>query len=173
MGLRQLRKEDDEILRKKARPIKEINANVLALLDDMMETLVALDGVGLAAPQIGVLKRVAVVAHEDEVYELINPEIVATDGSQICNEACLSVPGRCGDIERPMEVTVKALNRDGEEFTVVVDDFMASVFCHEIDHLDGVLFVDNATNMRFIDDEEVQQRKKARRRRREERNNRQ
>ena len=167
MALRQIRKEGDDILKKKARPVKEINANIIALLDDMMETLIEKDGVGIAAPQVGVLKRVAIVSHEDETYELINPEILEMEGSQICNEACLSVPGRSGDIDRPFKMTVKALNRDGEEYTVTVDDFLASVFSHEIDHLEGILFLDKATSVQFLNQEQMDERRKARRKRAE------
>ncbi|MCL2373199.1 MAG: peptide deformylase [Defluviitaleaceae bacterium] len=165
MALRQIRQEGDEILRKKARPVKEINANIISLLDDMMETLVECDGVGIAAPQIGVLKRVAIVSHEGETYELINPEVLEIEGSQACNEACLSVPNKCGDIERPLAITVKALNRHGEEYTVKAEEFMASVFCHELDHLDGVLFIDNAVNICPLDREELAERKRRRRER--------
>ena len=165
MGLRQIRQEGDEILKKVAKPVREINANILALLDDMLETLEEKDGVGIAAPQIGALKRVAVVWHEEDLYEMINPEILETEGNQVCNEACLSVPGRCGDIDRPMKVTVKALNREGEEFTVTVDDFLASVFCHELDHLDGIIFLDKARNIQFLNQEQLEQRKRARRNR--------
>ena len=163
MALRQIRKEGDEILTKRAREVKEINESIISLLDDMMATLEEKDGVGIAAPQVGVLKRVALIAHEDDVYELINPEIIEMEGSQICNEACLSVPGRCGDIDRPMKITVKATNRHGEEYTVTVDDFLASVFSHELDHLDGILFLDKATNIQFISPEQLEKRKRRRR----------
>jgi len=165
MGLRVIRQEGDDILKKRCRPVREINANVISLLDDMMETLKDKDGVGIAAPQVGVLKRVAIVSHDDETYELINPEIVHEDGLQVCNEACLSVPGRCGDLDRPWVVTVKALNRSGEEYTVTVDDFLASVFCHELDHLDGLLFLDKAKSVQFLDQEQMEERKRMRRRR--------
>jgi len=165
MGLRVIRQEGDDILKKKAREVKEINTSILTLLDDMMETLKEKDGVGIAAPQLGVLKRVAVIAHEDDVYEMINPVIVDEEGNQVCNEACLSVPGRCGDVDRPMKVTVKATNREGAEYTVTVDDFMSSVFCHELDHLDGVLFLDKAKNVQFLNEEQMERRKRARRKR--------
>ncbi|MCL2571489.1 MAG: peptide deformylase [Defluviitaleaceae bacterium] len=148
MALRQLRFEGDEILRKKAKPVKKIDEKIITLLDDMRETLHDRNGVGLAAPQIGVLKRIAIVENEDEFYEFINPEIIASEGTQISNEACLSVPGRQGDIERPMKITVEALNRDGETFQVEAEEYMASVFCHEFDHLDGVLYLDRAENIR-------------------------
>jgi len=151
MGLRQLRTEGDEILRKKAKPVKEIDAKIIALLDDMLETLHDKNGVGLAAPQVGVLRRVAIVEHEEDYYEMINPVIIASEGTQTCDEACLSVPGYHGDIERPMSITVEALNRDGKSFTVTADEYLASVFCHELDHLDGVLYLDKASNVRPIE----------------------
>jgi len=169
LAIRQVRINGDEILKKAARPVTDITPAMHELLDDMLETLRAKDAVGLAAPQVGVLRRIVVVEFEEELYELINPEILSQNGSQICNEACLSVPGRCGDIERPFEVTVRALNRHGEEITVTVDDFVASAFCHEIDHLNGILFLDNATNVQFITNEQAEERRKLRRNRRERR----
>jgi len=163
VALRQLRQKGDDMLGKKAKTVKEITPSILQLIDDMKQTMDHMDGVGIAAPQVGVLKRIALVAHEDEYYELINPEIVESEGSQICNEACLSVAGFCGDLERPLKITVKATNRDGEEFTVTAEDFMASVFCHEIDHLNGILFTDKAANIRLMDEEESETRKRRRR----------
>ena len=163
MGLRQIRQKGDSILGKKTKPVKEITPSIIELLDDMKQTMDEKEGVGIAASQVGVLRRIAIVAHEDEFYELINPEIIESEGSQICNEACLSIAGLCGDLERPYKVTVKAINREGEEFIVTAEDFMASVFCHELDHLEGVLFTDKATNIRPIDDEEMQSRRQERR----------
>jgi len=151
MGLRQIRMDGDDILRKKAKPVKEINASILTLLDDMWETLRDKNGVGLAAPQIGVLKRIAIMEHDEETYEMINPVILAEEGTQNCDEACLSIPGYHGDIDRPLSITVEALNRDGESFTVTAKEYLASVFCHELDHLDGVLYVDKASNVRPIE----------------------
>lgn len=148
MGLKQIRLEGDDILKKRAKPVKEITPQVLQLLDDMYETMQFANGVGIAAPQVGVLKRIAIIKHEDEFFELINPQIIATEGTQICNEACLSVPGLCGDIERPLQITVTAQDRTGTEYTVTVSEFLASVFCHELDHLDGILYRQNATNIR-------------------------
>ena len=159
MGLRQIRLRGDELLAKKAKPVKSINAGVLTLLDDMLETLRERDGLGLAAPQVGVLKRVAVIEYEDKIYELINPEIVETEGTQTSVEACLSVPGQAGDIQRPMKITVSATNREGQVFSVCADGFLASIFCHEIDHLDGLLFIDRATNVQFINREELLKRR--------------
>ncbi|MCL2527278.1 MAG: peptide deformylase [Defluviitaleaceae bacterium] len=154
MGLRQLRMEGDDILRQKAKPVAGINEKILTLLDDMRETLQETNGVGLAAPQVGVLRRVVVVELEDEYYELINPAIIASEGTQTCDEACLSVPGYQGDIERPMNITVEATNRDGEIYTIDAEEYLASILCHELDHLDGVLYIDSASNIRPIEKDE-------------------
>ncbi|MCL2217944.1 MAG: peptide deformylase [Defluviitaleaceae bacterium] len=169
MAIRTIRKEGDDILKKKAKPVQEVNAATLALVDDMLETMRSIDGVGIAAPQVGALKRIVVIEYEEDLYELINPEIVEIDGNQVCNEACLSVPGRCGDVDRPFKITVQAMNRAGEIQTHTVDDFMASVFCHEIDHLDGILFLDKARNVQLISDEQLKKRKRERRERARER----
>ena len=136
-------KYGDETLRKVCRPVDKITPRIITLLDDMIETMRAADGVGLAAPQVGVLRRIVVVeVEEGEVYELINPRIVAFAGEQQEQEGCLSVPGRWGITKRPMHVTVRALNRYGEEIQVSGSDLLARAFCHEIDHLDGKLFID-------------------------------
>jgi peptide deformylase len=146
--MRQIRAFGDDILRKQAKTVEKINANILNLLDDMRETLRSKSGVGLAAPQVGILRRVVVVEWEEKLYELINPVIIKTKGHQRCNEACLSVPGRQGDIYRPLQITVEALNRHGETYTVQANNFLASVICHELDHLDGVLYLDKALSVR-------------------------
>ena len=159
MAIRQIRRDGDDILKKKCKPVKEITPAVLALLDDMVETLRHCDALGLAAPQVGALRRIAVIEDEDQLYELINPEITFKDGSQSCNEACLSVPGVCGDIDRPFEITITAIDRHGIEYELTVDDYLASAFCHEIDHLDGVLFTDNAKALQPISEGELQKRK--------------
>jgi len=172
MAIRHVRVQGDDILTKKARPVTNFTPALHELLDDMLETLRAKDAVGLAAPQVGILKRVIVVEMDDEFYEMINPEIVESDGNQSCNEACLSVPGKCGDIDRPFNVTVRALNRHGEEYTVSVDEFLASAVCHEIDHLEGILFSDTATNIQYITNEQAAERKKLRLNRRQRRLNR-
>jgi len=153
----------DEILKKKSKPVKEITPAIIELLDDLKQTMDAKDGVGIAAPQVGILRRIALVAHEDDLYELINPLIVESEGVQRCNEACLSVAGLCGDVERPFKITVKFMNREWQEQTVTVDDFLASVFCHEIDHLDGVIFIDKATNVQSLDEERSRARRRYRR----------
>lgn len=169
MAQRIIRKEGDDILTKKCKPVKDITPAIIELLDDMRQTLHDLDAVGIAAPQIGALKRIAVIEFDDDLYELINPEIVFEDGNQTCNEACLSVPGRVGDVTRPYEITVQATNREGEIYTINIDDFMASVFCHELDHLDGVLFLEKAKNVQMINEEQLKARKRARKKRLRER----
>ena len=136
-------KYGDETLRKVCRPVDKITPRIITLLDDMLETMRAADGVGLAAPQVGVLRRIVVIeVEEGEVYELINPRIVAFAGEQQEQEGCLSVPGRWGITKRPMHVTVRALNRYGEEIQVSGSGLLARAFCHELDHLDGKLFID-------------------------------
>ena len=141
-------KVGDEVLRKTCRPVEVITPRILTLLDDMVETMRAANGVGLAAPQVGVLRRVVVVeVEEGEVIELINPKIIATAGEQEGAEGCLSVPGRSGVVKRPRHVTVRALNRHGEQFDVSGSDLLARAFCHELDHLDGRLYIDRAEYM--------------------------
>lgn len=148
MAKLQIRKVGDEALRKVCRPVEEITPRILTLLDDMVETMRAANGVGLAAPQVGILRRIAVVeVEEGEVYELINPRIIATAGEQEGAEGCLSVPGRYGLVNRPRHVTVRALNRKGEEYEITAHDFLARAFCHEIDHLDGNLYIDKVIRM--------------------------
>ena len=143
MAIRKIVKYGDEILRKVCRPVEEINPRILTLLDDMAETMRAANGCGLAAPQVGVLRRIAVVETEPgELIELINPKIIAYAGEQREQEGCLSVPDKWGITVRPAHVTVRATNRRGEEFEVTGSDLLARALCHEIDHLDGKLFVD-------------------------------
>ena len=148
MAKLQIRTVGDEVLRKTCRPVDAITPRVLTLLDDMIETMRAANGVGLAAPQVGILRRIAVVeVEEGEIYELINPKIVASAGEQERAEGCLSVPGRYGLVTRPKHVTVRALNRKGEEYEITAHDFLARAFCHEIEHLDGKLYIDKVTRM--------------------------
>lgn len=142
MALRTIRKKGDEILYKKCKEVKNFDKKLAILLDDMYETMVKSDGVGLAAPQVGILKRAVVVDIGEGKIELINPEIIKKDGSQIGQEGCLSVPGEWGDVERPEFVTVKAYDRFGKEFEISGHELLARAFCHEIDHLNGELFVD-------------------------------
>lgn len=148
MAILNIVKEGDDVLRKICRPVEAITPRILTLLDDMLETLHDANGVGLAAPQVGILRRIAIVEVVDgQVYELINPEIIAREGKQNELEGCLSVPKQWGVTDRPMKVTVRAMNRDGETYTVTGTGLLARAFCHEIDHLDGVLFKDNAVHM--------------------------
>ena len=148
MAKLKIRKIGDDVLRKTCRPVEEITPRVLTLLDDMVETMRAADGVGLAAPQVGVLRRIVVIeVEEGNVLELINPRIVATAGEQIGQEGCLSVPDRRGIVKRPKHVTVRAINRDGDEVEISGSDLLARAFCHELDHLDGTLYVDRAERM--------------------------
>lgn len=133
----------DDTLRKVCRPVDKITPRILTLLDDMLETMHAADGVGLAAPQVGVLRRIAVVEVEPgHPIELINPKIISFAGEQNEQEGCLSIPGRWGITKRPKHVTVRATNRHGEQFDVSGSDLLARALCHEIDHLDGKMFID-------------------------------
>jgi len=157
MALRQMRLEDDEILRKKARPVAEIDDKIRTLLDDMLETMYDAEGVGLAAPQVGVLRRVVVIDMGEEnggVIELINPEFIKTKGSQINKEACLSIPDESAYVERPEFVRVRALDRDGNMCEHEARGNLAVAFCHEIDHLDGILYKDKAIEDYEEEDEE-------------------
>lgn len=141
----------DPILRTVCRPVEKITPRTIQLLDDMIETMRAADGVGLAAPQVGVLRRIVVIETPDEgLIELINPKIIAFAGEQRTEEGCLSVPGKYGLTVRPMHVTVRALNRKGESIEINGSGLLAKAFCHEIDHLDGKLYVDNALKIETL-----------------------
>ena len=143
MAILNIVKEGDPVLRKTSREVTEITPRIIRLLDDMTETLKDANGAGLAAPQVGVLRRVVLVDTEETgLLEMINPKIIAFTGEQEEAEGCLSVPGVWGTVKRPESVTVRALNRDGEEFTVTGKGLAARAFCHELDHLDGTLFID-------------------------------
>ena len=136
-------KMGDDILRKVCRPVEAITPRIVTLLDDMIETMRDADGCGLAAPQVGILRRIAVVEVEaGEVIELINPRIVAFSGEQQESEGCLSIPDRFGITRRPRSVTVRAMDRTGVEREITGSDLLARALCHEIDHLDGKLFID-------------------------------
>lgn len=136
-------KMGDDTLRRVCRPVEKITPRTVTLLDDMIQTMRDADGCGLAAPQVGILRRIAVVeVEEGNVIELINPKIIAYAGEQQEQEGCLSIPGRWGITKRPKHVTVRAFNRHGEEFEVSGSDLLARALCHEIDHLDGKLFID-------------------------------
>lgn len=148
MAILNIVKEGDPVLRKICRPVTEITPRTLQLLEDMKETLHKADGCGLAAPQVGVLRRIALVKVEKgKLYELINPEIIAREGTQNEMEGCLSIPGEWGITERPEKVTVRAMNRNGEMYEVSGEGLMARALCHELDHLDGVLYKDKAIHM--------------------------
>ena len=141
-------KVGDETLRKVSRPVDTITPRVRTLLDDMIQTMRAANGVGLAAPQVGVLRRIVVIeTEEDGLIELINPKIIAYSGEQEGEEGCLSVPGRWGITRRPMHVTVRAMDRNGNTFDKTGSGLLAKAFCHEIDHLDGKLYIDCAIQM--------------------------
>ena len=142
MGLRNIRKYGDEILRKKCRPVDEINDRIKIMIKDMFETMYDADGVGLAAPQIGILKRLVVIDVGSGPLTLINPVILESEGSVLDEEGCLSIPGSQGVVERPEKVKVKALNEEGKEVISVGEGLLARAMCHEIDHLDGILFID-------------------------------
>lgn len=152
MAIRLVRKDGDEVLRKKARPVEQIDKKIITLLEDMEETMRHENGVGLAAPQVGVLRRVVVIDVGEGLIELINPEIVWTEGKQLNVEGCLSIPGKMGEVERPAEILVRALNRKGEEIEIKGSELLAVALSHEIDHLDGVLFTDKV--IRFVEPEE-------------------
>ena len=149
MAIRNIVKIGDPILAKTSRKVEKFDARLWTLLDDMKETMYAANGVGLAAVQVGILRRVVVMDCGDGYIELINPEIIATSGSVNEVEGCLSIPGKWGYVERPEKVTVRVTNRDGEVFEMTGEGLLARAFCHEIDHLDGVLFVTHVTE--FVD----------------------
>ena len=132
----------DDILRKHSRRVTKFDRRLAVLLDDMAETMYEADGVGLAAPQVGTLKRVVVIDVGEGIIELVNPEIVSTEGEVTVIEGCLSVPGRSGKVVRPEKATVRGLNRDGEEVEITGEGMLAVCLCHEIDHLDGIVYVD-------------------------------
>ena len=155
MALRKIVLQGDECLTKVCRPVTEFNQRLHTLIDDMKETLLDSGGVGLAAPQVGVLRRVCVVMNEDdEIIELINPEIIKTEGEQTGLEGCLSVPGKYGIVTRPMVVRVRAQDRYGTEFEVEDEELTARCFCHEIEHLDGHLYTEHC---KVLTDEELEQ----------------
>lgn len=147
----------DELLRKKSREVSEMTPKLLTLLDDMRDTLIKANGVGLAAPQVGILRRIFIIdAGKDDrhnIIEFINPVIVKTEGHQEAEEGCLSNPGQYGITSRPMTVTVKALDRNGKEFSYTGTGIYARCLCHETDHLDGKLFTDCV--IRMLDEEDI------------------
>ena len=156
--VRKILKLGDETLWKTSKPMQKFDLRLWLLLRDMTETMRKAEGVGLAAPQVGILRRVVVIDVGDEhgLIELINPEIIAAEGEQAGSEGCLSVPGRRGYVVRPSKVTVRAQDRKGKPFEITGEDLLARALCHEIDHLDGIIYVDKMDHEIFDDDEEAQ-----------------
>lgn len=140
MAIRQLRYIGDRILTMKARKVDVFDEKINMIVDDMFETMYAADGCGLAAPQVGILRRIVVIDVEGDKHVLINPEIVKTSGSVTLAESCLSVPEQYGEVTRPQKVTVRAFDQSGKPFELTGEDMLARAICHECDHLDGVLF---------------------------------
>ena len=154
MAIREIRKKGDPCLEKVCHPVTEFNERLHLLLDDMRETLEESGGVGLAAPQVGILRRVCIVEDsEGEIIELVNPEIVKAEGEQTGLEGCLSLPGKWGIVTRPNRVRVRAQDRDGDWFEAEAEGLTARAFCHEIEHLDGHLFVEHIDH--FLTEEEL------------------
>ena len=147
MAIRQIVQVGDDVLRKKSFEVTEFNSSLAVLLDDMKDTLKKADGVGLAAVQVGVLKRVFIISLEDVYMEFINPQILSTSGKQVGKEGCLSVAGRWGTVKRPNSVKVTAFDRNGKQFTISARGLLARAICHEYDHLDGILYIDKAIQM--------------------------
>lgn len=156
MAIRKIVEIGDEILTKRCREVEKIDDRILTLLDDMKDTLAEVKGVGLAAPQVGVLRRVVVINIGEDFWELINPEIISAS-EELCSdiEGCLSVPGKWGYVERPKTVTVKALDRNGKSFELTGSDLLARAICHEIDHLNGELYVDKVSE--FVDPDDLEE----------------
>ena len=153
MAIRKIVKEGDEILRKKCRPVDQVTDRTRMILQDMIDTMREAEGVGLAAPQVGILRRMFVAEPiQGEVYCFVNPEIVSKEGKQECQEACLSVQGRYGLVDRPEKVKIRGLDMEGKLQEYEFEGFHANVICHEYDHLDGILFIDKAKEI-FIPEE--------------------
>ena len=154
MGLRKILTDKDPALHKVCRPVEKFDGRLHKLLDDMKETLIDANGVGLAAPQVGILRRVVLVDTGDEVLELINPSLLETSGEQVGAEGCLSVPGKYGLVERPNYAKVRAQDRNGNWFEAEGEELIARCFCHELDHLDGILYTE--VMERFLTEEELE-----------------
>ncbi len=152
MAIREIVQHTDPFIRKKSREVKYIDDKVIELLDDMRETVLATNGSGLAAVQVGVLKRIFVININGMYIECINPEIIKQSGEQYQVEGCLSVKMPYGYVKRPMHVTVRALDRSGNEFTITATDYTAIALCHEYDHLEGIIYTDKCT--KFINDKD-------------------
>lgn len=145
MAIRRVRYDDDPVLRVKCKKVKEITPSIKKLINDMYDTMYDLNGVGLAAPQIGIVRRIVVVDDYDgNKFALINPQIISEVGEQVSKEGCLSIPGYCGYVKRPAEIHVKALDDNGEEIEIKANGMLATILSHEIDHLDGILYKDRA-----------------------------
>ncbi len=153
MGLRKIVKLGDESLRKVCKPMQKFDLRLWLLLRDMADTMYKAEGVGLAAPQVGILRRVVVIDVGNGLIELVNPEIVATEGEVGMAEGCLSLPGRQGYVYRPEKVTVKALDRKGQPVKITADGMLARAICHELDHLEGVLYIDKMDHEVFDEDD--------------------
>lgn len=155
MGLRKIMTVKEPCLHKVCRPVEKFDGKLHKLLDDMKETLTEANGVGLAAPQVGILRRVVVVDTGEEMLELVNPELLETSGEQVGSEGCLSVPGKYGIVKRPNYAKVRAYDRDGNEFEVEGEELMARCFCHELDHLDGIVYTEIME--RYLTEEEMRE----------------
>ena len=147
MAIRNIVQFGDDVLKKECRPVEKFDRKLHQLLDDMQDTLYEANGAGLAAPQVGILRQVCIVDVGEGPIELVNPEIIATEGEQSGPEGCLSLPNEWGMVTRPMKVTVRAQNRKGKWFEMSGEDLLARAFCHEIDHLHGTVFTDVAGRM--------------------------
>lgn len=156
MSLRTIRLEGDEILRKKSKEVKEMTPRLKSLIDDMFETMYENGGVGLAAPQVGVLKRIVVIDTGEDPHVLVNPVITAQSGSQTGMEGCLSIPGKSGQVTRPNEVTVQAFDRDMRKITLTGTELLARAICHECEHLEGGLYIDLVEG-ELMDDEDEEE----------------
>ena len=154
MGLRKILTDKEPALHKTCKPVVSFDSKLHKLLDDMRETLIDSNGVGLAAPQVGILRRVVLVDTGDEILELINPTVVETDGEQVGAEGCLSVPGRYGLVKRPNYAKVRAQDRDGNWYEAEGEELIARCFCHELDHLDGIIYTE--VMERWLTDEELE-----------------
>ena len=153
MGLRKILTVKEPSLHKMCRPVEKFDGKLHKLLDDMKETLLDAGGVGLAAPQVGILRRVVVVDTGEEILELVNPELLETSGEQVGAEGCLSVPGKYGLVKRPMVAKVRAQDRNGDYFEAEGEELIARGFCHEIDHLDGIVYTE--VMERYLTEEEL------------------
>ncbi len=151
MAIRKIVQQGDPVLRKRSFEVTDFGKRTHELIDDMRDTLIKAEGAGLAAVQVGVLRRIFIVMVEEGYFEFINPEIIKTQGKQEGAEGCLSVAGKYGQVTRPQKLTIKAQDRFGKPFKLVAEDFFARAICHENDHLDGILYIDKATNIEVVE----------------------